>query len=147
MLEVLIAIVEHHVRTMGDGCESPLQRPINLEGAGTGLIGSRRPRIGVAWRSCDRGNEDVGIAGIQPDVRVDLAMGVVVIRIVAVSGMLAAVLVLPGVLAFVSRVGLRLLMPVIIRLRRAAFACRKEIRPGTSHSSTALAFPRALAAA
>jgi hypothetical protein len=30
MLEVLIGIVEYHVGTIRNGCQSPLQRPINL---------------------------------------------------------------------------------------------------------------------
>ena len=99
VLEILIGIVEHDVRTIGNGREPVSERTVELvqplaQTLGIGLVDRSIARVCVAERGRDRGREHLGVAGIEPDVHVGLAVRMVRGLVLGI-GVLAFVLMLP----------------------------------------------------
>ncbi len=82
VLEILVGIVEHDVWPIGNGGEPVLERAVELvqllaQTLGIGLVDRSIARVRVAERGRDRGREHLGVAGIEPDVHVGLAVRMV----------------------------------------------------------------------
>ena len=134
VLEILVGIVEHDVGPIGNGGEPVLERAVEFvqllaQTLGIGLVGRSIARVRVAERGRDRGREHLGVAGIEPDVHVGLAVRMVR-GLVLGLGMLAVVAMLGVLGCAVIGIGAGMLVAVLVRFPHAAFARRKEGQAG-----------------